>query len=423
MKPKPRKSPNAAPRVSALDAEARQLVARVCTAFHGVLSALGVSTLRACDLEAKLRLHKTMAWKIFRVAHSSDPLDEAGCIPGPEGIEIFLRAAARHDVPELLLREVREAVKGFRSLAELHADDRPSLDAMLRGMSPRAGAPSDLRSARRAAYRCASYTWGEQTQARILSVIYAPTDPSTCDVVTIRGVIGLRRMREGVQLALTRTIEHDSGRPNASKSGAQAIEPEGVAGGVPLLRAFCSSVPEVVPETQPDGSLVYRFGDGRVGNAAAITAFTGDIRRNLVGAIHRDEANAINAVLMRVLKPTALSVVEMWAPPGLWRCAPIGHLLCALERNPVTSPPETWRELVLVESAEHRGCGIDAAELREVPEYPAVIARVFSRLGWNVEDFESHRMKVEYPVVGTCIGLTVELDPVRKARSRGETRA
>ncbi len=217
------------------------------------------------------------------------------------------------------------------------------------------------------------------------------------------------RLRPDVALTLARTMEHDTDQPSVRRARVEPIEPEGMAGGVPLLRAFCACLPEVIADPMPDGNLLYRFVDGRVGNAASITAFTGDVRRDLSGALHRDEANTMNALLLTISRPSALAVIDMWFPPGLWPAQPVARSLSAIAGDPLTAPPATWRPLPLSETAQRLGLGTEAGYLREVPEYSSVMASVFTRLGWDADQCEVHRLRVEYPMMGTCLGLTVEL--------------
>jgi hypothetical protein len=395
-----------------LDAQASAAVNTLRIAIRTVLERLseaGTPTDRARDLEIGLKLRKTLAWKIHRVAHGSNPLSDARCIPGANGIDRFLKAASRHSVCEQALHDVRHAASAYHGLVNVHADDHPALRVMLNGLQQPLIAPGELRASRRNAFRCARDTWGEQIEARVLSVVFTPSREGRADIATVRGFVGLKRLRNDVVLALGRTIEHDTDRPGPRRARVEAIEPEHVAGGVPLLKRFCSSVPDVTADTLPDGNVQYRFVDGLVGNTSAVTAFTGELRRDIGGALRRDEANTMNAVLITVTRPTALAVIDIWAPPHLWGTRPEAAVLCAVLKDPVTTPPHQWRRLPHNDDVERRGLGIEAGFLRDVGDYSAVMSSVFERLSWDAAGYELHRLRVQYPVMATCVGMTIQL--------------
>lgn len=401
---------NGAP-APALEQEALGVLSSVRTTLQAVLSELPVEPLRPRDLEQGLGIHKTLAWRVMRVAHGRDPLADAQYIPGAEGMEIFLAAAKVAGARKASIEKVRTSVVEFQSLVSTHAGDRPSLEVMLRSMTEAPEPAADLRAPRRAAFKCASYTWGSQTLVHVLSAVFSPAGDGLCDLATLRGHVGIRLVRREARPVLSRTVESATDRPGPRAARVEAVEPEGLLGGVPLLRDFCTKpLPALEAVPASNNNVDYRFADQEVGARGAITAYTAEIRRGLPGCLHRDASNTMNALMLGVRRPIQAAVVDMWIPPNLLGGnKPRGLTLCAMMDDPVRQPPSGWRRLPMAETAQRLGRGLNAAALDSAPEYSGAIGRVFERLGWDPEGFELHRLSVEFPVMGTSLALVVDL--------------
>src|SRR5262245_53294521 len=55
---------------------------------------------RATDLQRVLGVRSTLAWQVFRVATSANPIEEGRGVPGPTAMERFLEAAIKRGVPD-----------------------------------------------------------------------------------------------------------------------------------------------------------------------------------------------------------------------------------------------------------------------------------------------------------------------------------
>jgi hypothetical protein len=395
-------SPVSAP-TSDLYSEAEGVLHDVSESMRAVLSPLFDETAGPTDLKRVLGLHKTLAWRVLQVAYARDVLAAAQHIPGAEGIEIFLRAASRQRVSKDLLDGVRNAVTRYRALVKAHAGDRASMDVMLQSISESSESDVELKAARRAGYRSASYAWGVQTAVRVLAAIYTPVGDDLMDVATVRAHVRMRRVRKDGVLRLSRTIEHDTDAPGPRRAVAQPIEPEGVFGGVPLMQEFCTRpLPAMAAAEVSDRAMEYRFTDQRIGEQSAVTVFIGDIRSGLRGARWRTPDNTSNLLMLNVRDPIGLVVLDFWAPVGTFtehQAIVVG----AVGVDPQQQRPVHWHVLPASTNVERMGRGLQAARIDEVPEYERAIARSFDRLGWRPNGYELHRLRLEYPVLGSCL--------------------
>ncbi|MBY0308299.1 MAG: hypothetical protein K2Q09_06125, partial [Phycisphaerales bacterium] len=297
--------------------EAKDALTQLGQGLRRVLEAVRPGPLGPRDLQDLLGLHKTLAWRVLQIAAARDPLGAVPHVPGEVGMEKFLQAASRRGVDAAVMRPVREAFVKYRSLAKGHAGDRASFDVMLLSAAGPAESAVELRAARRAAYRSAGYTWGVQTAVRTLTAIVTPVGSEGVDLATVRCQFGSRRLRREGVLRLQRTVEHDTDKPEGRRVRVNPIEPEGVMGGVPLLKGFCTSpLPALEAVELADGNVEYRYVDQPLGDRASVTLCTGEVRRGLLGARWRNAENSTNAIMLTANVPMGLAVIDVWSVPG-----------------------------------------------------------------------------------------------------------
>lgn len=394
---------------SNLRAEAEVALTELGDRLRQVIGPIVPGTAAPRDLERELGLHKTLCWRVLQVAYSREPLASAAHVPGAEGIEKFLSAAGRRGVPIAQLDGVRTSIARLHDLTKLHAGDRASFEVMLQSLAEPDESAVEFKAARRAGYRAASYSWGVQTAARVLAGIVTPVGDDLVDLATIRAHVGARQLRVGGMLRLSRTVEHDTDDPGPRRAVARPIDPETVVGGVPLLADFCSRpLPSLEAIESADRNVEYRFADRGLGTASAITVFTGEVRRGLAGARWRLAGNTTNALMMTIRDPVGVGVIDLWAPPG-FGAAHRAKVVSAAGTDPLSQKPEEWHELPASASVERLGIGAVAARLDEAPDYQNAVVHCFGRLGWSLAGYELHRLRLEYPLLGTCLVLQTTL--------------
>ncbi len=410
MAPAPR-SPDTmrGPAASDFRGDAEAALADLGERLRRILAHLCPGEVSPRELERLLGLHKTLCWRVLKVAYAREPLSAVPHLPGGEGMDKFLASAAARGVDTASVAGVREALDRYRKLAKAHAGDRASFEVMLQSAAAPEESDASLRAARRAGYRSTSYVWGVQTAARVLTAIITPVGEELVDLATVRAHVRVRRVRKEGVLRLSRTVEHDTEAPGPRRVTALPIAPESVAGGVPLLPEFCSHpLPKLHAVELPDGNVEYQFSDQAIGERAAITVYVGEVRRGLRGARWRTQENPMNAIMLTVRDPIGLGVIDLWAPPG-FGLAHRAVLVSAAGVDPLAHRPDQWRVLPVSAGVERMGRGLRAARLREAPEYENSLAYCFDRLGWNPESYELHRFSLEYPILGSCMVLQTDL--------------
>lgn len=258
------------------DAAAAHLRAAQAALIDALASA-GVGGSRAVDLGRRLRLDRTLAWRVVRFVEESDPLRAARHFPGSGGVEIVLRAVRQQGVDGDRLDAVRAAERNLREFVRRHAGDRRSFEAMLaRGRRD----PRVESDERRELFRAGSVVWGVRAQAQVLALLLRPSESvdGMLDVVQVGGLVGLERLRPDLPWIVRRFRVSDDAERQGQAVRRSPLDPESVTpGGMPLIRQFCSSpLPELRRFDGADGWAYDELVPGPVGRDGLVTCVSGE---------------------------------------------------------------------------------------------------------------------------------------------------
>ena len=221
-----------------LQEEASRVLPEIRNSFAGVLASLPTHISRPRDITRVMGVNQTLGWKIMKVVQGRDPFSTAQYIPGTEGVNIFLDAARRLNAPDKAIARVQAAMDGFRQLIAEHAGDRASLELMLGASAPEGSPQTDL-TYRRAGFQCASYVWGIQARARLMSImLHTHSAPNLIRCAKIAGFVGLRRVRPQIRWPLAQPMygdyEEGSNVPRESPVPADRCRQRAARGGAAL---------------------------------------------------------------------------------------------------------------------------------------------------------------------------------------------
>jgi hypothetical protein len=186
------------------ETEAQVVLRRLRRSTAAVLGGVrGVA--RAIDVADRLGLDRSLAWKVWRVAHGEHELPSPAHIPGHSGFFRFLQGAGLAGADTQAIREATEAFEQFERLAENHAGDRATADIMLGALSEEGRERHEL-ARRREAFRANTHFLGVQCRAiyQIDALLPAPAGylPEVC---RMRGHYGLVRTRANVPWMISKS--------------------------------------------------------------------------------------------------------------------------------------------------------------------------------------------------------------------------
>ncbi|MCC5821704.1 MAG: hypothetical protein LAT64_00280 [Phycisphaerales bacterium] len=375
-------------------------------AFLGLLEGLPGSGSRAVDLEKALGVSRTLGWQIHRVATSHDPLAVAAHVPGLAAVEQALRSARAAGVAEDRVQRVDEAMRRFEDIVQHHAGDRAVFVTMLGSLAGEPAASLDLRT-RRQAFRLESQVWGVQVKTFVACAVLAPgSDPSLMDMVLIRGLRDVRRLRAGVPMQVSGQQIVDSDRKPTVPMPLDADEPLKEGSGPSLLAGFCSQpVPRLETRIE-DGCLNTFLSDAELGNSGIKTVYLADITRGMRWRSEPQDRNH-HIRTATVLKPSEVVVLDTLIHRDMFGTLPAptarvhGSLARLGERNPYAYRDD---ETLPIEP-EHRrlGAGSGVLTTPHVPRYREMVESVLAGVGWDPAAFDAYRCVVEYPPLGSMV--------------------
>jgi hypothetical protein len=395
--------------------QAEQVLRGVRNAFAELIEALPGQVGRPSELEKALGIDKKLGWRIFKLAHGSDPFAAAQHVPGTAGVRIFLDAAARQGVSAELTRAVTAAVESFEHLVDLHAGDRASFDMMVSGFARRGRHRGDL-AHRKAAFRANSYLWGVQAKTQLKADFLHPSDePGQFDIGSVRGFVGFRRIRANVPWVIARARCTDDDGTLRTSFVREPLDPP--AGGtddgpiVPLLREFCTQpLPEFRRVQGPHGFVEDELVEGPVGNTGAINCIIGEVARR-VASYYRDEHNRYGDMTARMRTPCEVLLFDQFVHEDLFgRISPELHVYSDLRGGPEIPRHQRERDrLPAWEQVEYLGKGPTVIRTPDVPGYAEMARYALGRLGWDGERFDVYRIRLLYPVIPSTVVMRHEL--------------
>jgi len=397
-------------------AAAETVIRRLRTALAAVVYGIpGFSYRRPADLATELGLDPKLAWNIGRCVDTPDLFASVRFMPGPTGIRTLLRAAQRRAAPAEALAETRAAFAAFRELVRTHAGSRKYFNMLAAGLTATDRLRADIEH-RRLMFEGNTYVWGVRARTLFRANIVRPSaDGDTYDLVAVRGFIDFCRMRPNVAWRLGQSFSVDSTHRVHHDARRVPLDPAST-GPVPLLTEFCSHpTPAFRPVLSAHGEIEFEFVESSVGDTARVTCVTGELLRAVEPRYRTDLYDDFcNAFSIRT--PAEVLVFDLLLHRDLF---PGGGGLCPeLYSDLFGGGPQLRYEptalLPLHDPLIPLGSGLDVVHTADIPRYPEMLRQALAWAGWNGEEFDVYRLRIQYPPLPTTVMLRRPL-PARPA--------
>lgn len=237
--------------------------------------------------------------------------------------------------------------------------------------------------------------------------------PGHIDLCSLRGLHGLRRLRPGVPLEISRH-RFDQGEGDVrARASVFGDAPDGGPDG--LAPEFSTEpLPRISGISSKDGYVRFIAQGDRVGTTSSVSCFLCDMARSL--PIRSADGSAGVGNIHEVATPTQVLYQDMFVDRALLREDEFGLVhpqIRVLARRPETMawPGEDASVLLPVQERLVRaGRGSAAASIPELPEYAGMARRVGEQLGWNIEDMMLFRVRIEHPVLHSVVWVRLDLE-------------
>lgn len=384
------------------------LEVRINTAGEDLLDGLGrvLSQIPGGDagpqqLAKELGIDKVLASRILKALRAPDPMSVVHRVPGPEPMRRILKASSKLGVNPQDLINANSAVDRFETLIRNEIGDRSALEAILSAWVPEARREFELRR-KQAAFRAMSQLKGAQANVYAEAAIFYPSDDNQhIDVVWIKAVIGLHRLRPGVRVKFTshRQIEDHSGRKTYTLSGDPVDSVSSAT-----LQDYCST-PTPTLDVHHGGELMhYMLKDDAFGASSSVDLVTCEVNRAEIPRYIPDSKNRKAWASSDINIPSKRMQFDVLVHQDLYgRSFPDLKIYDTTINGQadINDPSRDMDQLDLLESIENLGTGTTRFGSSLVPKYRKMIEEVCATLSFDPTSLRGYRCTADYPIHGS----------------------
>jgi hypothetical protein len=385
-----------------------EVLRRLRTSLAELIKTLPGRVRSTGDLQKLLNVDSKLCWQVMKVAGPGDAMALATFVPTPVPMKRLVRAAANKGVSPSLVEELMSAYRAFEELVSTHAGDRSTFDSMASGATATTGAGDDdlqptALAHRKATFKAHCHYCGMQLDTSMVVAMIHPSAGNTgrFDLANLRGKLGMRRLRANADVIVDRFKSVESANVDGDKDVHEHLyfDPEAFARcGAPVMARFSTDpLPQFNTVHDKDGRSFSSLAGDAVGQLSSVDLVFGEMMPN-VPLMKATESRYGFGGAIGVGCPTMLSVVDHVIHRASFR---------DLEYRFSTH----WQTTTADFSGNTRGPvlpfrdrinkvegGLDGARLLEVPNYLELLQFVCDERGWNVDDFDVYRARVEYPL-------------------------
>ena len=352
-------------------------------------------------LAKELGIDKVLASRMLKAVRSPDAMSVVHRVPGPEPMRRVIKASSKLGVDAGDIKQAGQAIDRFETLIRTEIGDRSALEAILSAWVPEARREFELRR-KQSALRAMSQLKGAQAEVYAEAAIFWPsTDGEHIDIVWIKAVIGLQRLRPGMRVKFTshRKVEDGSGRRTYTLAGEPV---DGVDSAT--LADYCSSPAPKLQVQHAGESMHYLLEPGGFGAQSAIDLVTCEVNRaEMPRYIPRSRGRKAWAssdinIPSRRMQFDVLVHKDLYT--GAYPELRVYDTTIQGQAD-INDPSRDVDQLDLLESIENMGAGLIRFGSSHVPRYRAMLGEVCQTLGFDASLLRGYRVSSDYPIYGS----------------------
>ncbi len=396
------------PRMETLEVRIHTAGDELQSGFIKVLNQISSGDSGPQRLAKELGVDKVLASRILKAVRAPDPMSVIHRVPGPEPMRRLLKASSKLGVNPDDVRFANGAIDRYESLIRSEIGDRSALETILSAWVPEARREFELRR-KQAAFRAMSQLKGAQADVYSEAAIFYPSaDGEHIDIVWIKAVIGLHRLRPRVRVKFTsrRQVEDQTGRKTYTLDGQPV---DGLSSAA--LHAY-SSTPTPELDIQHAGETMhYLLKDDSFGVSSSIDLVTCEVNRGEIPRYIPDDRHRKAWASSDINIPSRRMHFDIFVHQDLYTRSFPELLIYDTTINgqaDINDPSREVDQLDLLESIESLGAGLDRFGSSHVPNYRTMLSEVCDKLGYDGSTLRGYRCISDYPIYGSQYAMTFQ---------------
>jgi hypothetical protein len=320
-------------------------------------------------------------------------------LPGPEGVEIYLRAFESAGIARAKTDLVREAIRQFDAVVSRHFGDRAQLDVVLDGLRT----DGNLESSRRMAFKGMAGVFGMRARVRLtIQLLFPSADaPGKGDVAQVVGLAGLQRLRPIGALPVFRT----SAMAQSANLPMQPLFPSSDGEHTDfLLREFSSFPNATVCARDLPGRKIIELSEGPLGRIGESDLFFGTLMKATMST-HRVPHDLSNDFASNISVPSESLVLDFFCHRSLVGTESMRATVHSTLGQPLSNEDAQREQTmlpidlapVLIERLT------EAPAVPTMPRYRDMVDAAFRATGQDIREFRLLRIALEYPPAPSAV--------------------
>jgi hypothetical protein len=368
---------------------------------------------RACARE--FGFDKSIGWKVFQIGYTEDFVSVLSAMPGARGWEIVLGKFAAAGVAERTVSELRVILAELEKQLAGRRIDRSTLSGMAAASVESDDSRRQILRIRRQASDAMAVIYGVYARARVGAYICMPSrtpgaGTGMVDLAACTVIEGLERRRPGAPWMLFDPIwSYDGTGSRIRPSGGGLAEGGGVL--IPELSSPGISRDEIA--ARDDRPSSYEFLTRAPQRQGPLNVCFGEYAE-AVGPAFKQGAEKVAELSLPLSVPTPTSVLDVLMHRDLPRTGDLHAELYASGVAVGANPRSRDRLRLPLEARVGTPASLHIADIGpEANEsYAEACRRGAARFGFDLSEFECHRVVVPHPPVPCTVTMWWELAAV-----------
>ena len=366
---------------------------------------------RACARE--FDFDKSIGWKFFQIGYGDDAVTALSALPGARGWEIAMAKFVAAGVVESRMAEVQTALAAFeRQLADRRID-RSMLSGMASALVDTEESRRQMLRLRKQASDAMAVIHGVHSSARVGSYFVAPSatvveNVVMADLIAITIAEGLERRRPGPPWPLFDPVASYDAQGQRVAHPVAALQPSGRG---PMVEDL-SSPSLLDTEVGPRGDLsgAYDFVGRTASRTDPLTVSFAEFA-HAVGPLVKSGTETRCELSMPITVPTTVAVLDIMLHRSIGR---VGELSAVLFANGVVAHRSRLLRERLRLTLESKVTNPNSLHIAEIaPQssqtYAELCRRSAAKLGFDLSEFQCHRIVLTHPPVPCTLQMSWEL--------------